>query len=192
MDVYLPYRLDNSGMKPTVNLVELAESLYVDEIYELKNEQFDLATSLRNIRHIVEIIGCLSNDLISFPKEHYGQKTNLNMVKVLMNERGITNINEAFYEGIKVVNDYLLYFDTLEKYVLENIDNIEKSKQSDVKTFLKAYWRMVKACKDWQLLHTHRYYHPQHPIASNYIVAEITGSSAIVVLPCSISSSCSF
>jgi hypothetical protein len=157
-EVYRHYRIENSGMMPTILLIQLAMRMFIsDELYNSGKFQ----ALLESVEQCVALIGSLTNDICSFPKEVWDMKSKLNLIPVLMKEHNIP-LTEAINLSIDRVNEELRIFVGLRTSILNKAAGTEH--EEILTEYCKGLSYIVKATIVWQLLMTNRYKHARHII----------------------------
>lgn len=143
---YIELREHDSGMVPTVDLIEFAQGIYLsDEI---------LADSV-----IQKAIQCciqsaaLMNDIFSYEKEVINMESRFNLVHVIMTSENLT-LDEAVHESVLLINEIIQTFLDLESQL---------PAREDVRLFYHGLHDQINAAWHWQYVGTNRYRSPESP-----------------------------
>jgi hypothetical protein len=148
---YMDLREVDSGMYAAIMLIELAFDIYLpDEV--MQHPQ---------IQHLIRLcarICTFSNDLFSYEKEVIRLHSDFNLLKVLMDSRGL-NFDEAVHESITIVNqlseEFLNEEQKLPDFGNENLNRMARDFVQGLKDHsISAY--------HWQMS-TNRYRSPSSP-----------------------------
>lgn len=160
LDEYLEYRINNSGMRFTIDLMEYTTDTYIEEFLDRNS---GISTELEGMRYYMSLVGSLTNDLFSFPKELYGGETKtLNLIPVMMHEYGYS-FEKAVNVAIKLVNKCIEQY---LQYRLRLLDKLQYMEDEDERKRLLKYISILDdigiATYRWQLEGTYRYRHFYH------------------------------
>jgi len=159
LEEYEEYRVYNSGMMFTIDLMEYTTNTYIEDLI---NEEY-ISEELQGMRESMALIGSMTNDLFSFPKEVYGGETKtLNLIVVLMHENGYS-FEEAVVKAIDKINEYI------HRYLMFRSRLIDKMKTINNEEIYNRLAKYISILDDigvatyrWQLEGTYRYRHFYH------------------------------
>ena len=152
LEEYINQRSHISGMPHTVKLIEFGYGTF------LHREELDVSGVMEDfeaMNKIVSLIGCLMNDLFSFEKEVIDNRSDSNLISILMLNDAKLSLSEAIYSGCGVVKDLLMQYSSLFKR-LSRVESDSDSAsflafQEKLKIYLQGVKRCVQACWTWQV-----------------------------------------
>lgn len=148
---YIAIRELDSGMRPTMNLIELAYGIYLPE--EVLNHEVMRRLTLRTAR-----VGGLMNDIFSYEKEVLALNSRFNLITVLMESQQLS-FDEAVHVAVGMLNEFVLGFLEMEKELPTwedaKIDRMVRQYVEGLKDQIIATWH-------WQMS-TNRYRSPNSP-----------------------------
>jgi hypothetical protein len=152
LDSYMHARELDSGMRPTIYMLEFARDIFLPEDV-LKHpylQRMNLATSR---------IGSLTNDIFSYHKEVRELGSYYNLLRVLMETKGLA-LEEAVHESVALINDFIDEF-------IRDAENMpgwsDAATEQAVREYIEGLRDIVSASWHWQIS-TNRYRSPDSPI----------------------------
>jgi hypothetical protein len=150
VDTYISVREQVSGMYPTVDLIEFALGICLPD-YVLNDPTFQA------LKRDCAWIACLSNDLFSYHKEVVVERTNFNLVQVMMHQYQWP-FEEAVGEAIQIINDATEHF-----YETDfTCDDWDATTCAMVAQYINGLRNQISATWHWQMS-TNRYRSPDSP-----------------------------
>lgn len=140
VDKYIELREHDSGMVPTVDLIEFANNFYMPQDL-LDNEVIQKAISCTTRS------AALMNDLFSYEKEVIDLDSDFNLIAIYMQSLGLS-FEEAVHRSVEDVNADIDLFIELRDYLPD--DEIAVS-------FYDALADQINAAWHWQYVGTNRY-----------------------------------
>ena len=151
-------RIDDSGMIPTIQLMELAAGKYIP--YEqILSEAPEIYDKLNRAQYLVAAFPAVTNDLFSYQKEVIEANSAYNAIPIVMNQTGLT-----LREAAQVIMDYVA--NTFREYmqiaqeIRSELSNSEYSWREAVLDHLIGLDDGAKATWIWQYAQTDRYQRP--------------------------------
>jgi len=143
---YIDSRVHFGGMYPTILLIEYCANQYL-------SPEMHANLDLLAAQEALALIGAISNDLISYPKEKHSQ---FNLINVYLATGEAESLTQAIQKTI-------LYVNQLHKDYQAALARFEAIGQAEpfVKQYVEYMNNMLAACYHWQL-HSQRYKHPEH------------------------------
>lgn len=151
IDRYIHLREYDSGMEPTLELLEMEMDAYLP--VEVKAHPTIHELSVNTMR-----IGSLMNDLFSYYKEVIVNGQRFNLVQVLMESRKLS-FDEAVHESILMLNNFTDTFLELEQQLPDFGDEDINHR---VRLYVKGMRNAIIATYHWQM-ETNRYRSPDSP-----------------------------
>ncbi len=148
---YLTLRDHDSGMQPTIDIIEFAANIYLPD--SLLQHAY-----LQRMRTATARIGGLMNDLFSYAKEVVALGSEFNLISVMMDDLGCT-LDEAIDYAIDLLNTYIKDFEVAEK---EMPLWMNPEHNTMVREYVRGLRDQVIASWHWQLS-TNRYRSPLSP-----------------------------
>lgn len=151
IEQYIMLRELDCGMRPTMNMAELALGIFLPE--DVKNSAY-----IRSVEDPTAAVAGLMNDLFSYEKEVVRYGSRFNLVALLMDYRDL-NFDEAVHESVAIVNqftdDYLTRAQQIPDFGSPETNRI-------VERYVEALGYQINATWHWQRS-TDRYYSPTSP-----------------------------
>lgn len=143
---YIDSRVHFGGMYPTILLIEYCANQYL-------SSEMHANLDLLAAQEALALIGAISNDLISYPKEKHSQ---FNLINVYLATGEADSLTQAIQKTI-------LYVNQLHKDYQAALARFEAIGQAEpfVKQYVEYMNNMLAACYHWQI-QTDRYKHPEH------------------------------
>lgn len=143
---YLDSRVHMGGMYPTILLIEYCAKLYL-------SPEMHANLDLLVAQEALALIGAISNDLISYPKEKHSQ---FNMVNVYLATGETQRLEQAIQKTILYINQMHKTYQQATAAFLASSNTSSVARQ-----YVNYLDNMLAACYHWQL-HSKRYRHPEH------------------------------
>lgn len=158
---YIDYRIKNSGMRPTILLQQYANNNFLTESITSNPE---LSSIFADMERCVEEIGCLANDIYSWPKEFLNEKLEGNLIQVIMRKRRV-GLKVAYMIAVDIVNKLIEKFEILHAKLSSYLNkaNLSQEDQLKVANYIEGLDDIVSATFNWQNF-TKRYRHKRHPL----------------------------
>ena len=152
VDQYVHYREMDSGMYPTIYLLEPAFGIYLSD--EVFNHPF-----IKRIIQLCNRIATLSNDIFSYEKEVIRLGADFNLIKLIEDAKGVS-FDEALHEVVAMINE-----DTQEFLLLQDDipDFGDAAINESVEKFTLGIYDHIVGAYHWQMS-TNRYRSPNSPI----------------------------
>lgn len=145
---YIELREHDSGMVPTVDLIEFAQDIYLpDEILQHEAVQKAIQCCIQS--------AALMNDLFSYEKEVLKLDSRFNLVHVIMTSENLV-FEQAVHESVVLINDIIETFLALEPQLPSG---------NDVRLFYQGLHDQINAAWHWQLVGTNRYRSKNSPFS---------------------------
>jgi hypothetical protein len=142
---YMHVREFDSGMRPTIHMVEFVKGIYLPD--EIMNHPYLQTMNLRVAR-----IGSLTNDIFSYEKEVLQLDSDYNLIRVFMESEYLA-FDEAVHESIMLLNGIIDDF-------MRDAENIpeweDESIQAKVGEYVRGLRDVIIATWHWQYS-TNRY-----------------------------------
>lgn len=148
---YLALRDHDSGMQPTIDIIEFAEDIFLPD-------SLLLHPYLRRMRLATARIGGLLNDLFSYTKEVVALGSDFNLVTVMMDDLDCT-FDEAVHYIVHLLNIYIKDFLDAEK---DSPLWIDPAANTMIQKYVQGLRDQVIASWHWQMS-TNRYRSPLSP-----------------------------
>lgn len=159
IDEYIDMRCHISGMPHTVSLIEFCLNAYLnwDEL-----DRADIGADVRRLNWTVSLVGALTNDLFSFEKEVIDNRTDSNLIVLLV----LNNFRMKLAEAIKLASsiirqlltDYMDGLAAIRGKAAASVTLTEQGK-GDLQRYLEGLKAVLQACWTWQT-GTKRYKRP--------------------------------
>jgi hypothetical protein len=121
IEEYIAIRADISGMPHTVSMVEYSQGNYLD--WPLL-QRIGLAGELRELGATVSLIGALMNDLFSFEKEVIDNRSDSNLLAIIVLNNFRMELREAMSVGTTIVRNLLAEYARGAANLLEKIERL--------------------------------------------------------------------
>jgi hypothetical protein len=148
---YIGIRGDISGMPHTVSMIEYSQGNYLD--WPLL-ESLGLATEFRELGTTVSLIGALMNDLFSFEKEVIDNRSDSNLVAIIVLNNFRMELREAISVATTIVRNLLADYARTFSSIEEKIGRLEDGQ--GLGRYLDGIRKCVQTCWLWQV-ETKRY-----------------------------------
>lgn len=148
---YIAIRELDSGMRPTMSLIELAYGIYLPD--EVLNHTVIRRLTLRTAR-----VGGLMNDIFSYEKEVLALGSRFNLIAVLMESQHLS-FDEAVHVAVGMLNEFIAGFLEMENE-LPTWDDPKTNRL--VQQFVEGLKDQIIATWHWQMS-TNRYRSPNSP-----------------------------
>jgi len=145
---YIGIRADISGMPHTVSMIEYSQGNYLD--WPLL-QSLGLADELRELGATVSLIGALMNDLFSFEKEVIDNRSDSNLVAIIVLNNFRMELREAISVATTIVRSLLAEYARIVGSVEEKIGQAPGGDR-----YLDGIRKCVQTCWLWQV-ETKRY-----------------------------------
>lgn len=157
IEEYIAIRADISGMPHTVSVIEYSQGNYLD--WPML-QRIGLADPLRELGTAVSLIGALMNDLFSFEKEVIDNRSDSNLLAIIILNNFRMELREAMSVGTTIVRNLLAGYARGAATLSEKIEGLP---EADLRTGLLRYMEGVRKCVQtcwlWQV-DTKRYKRP--------------------------------
>ena len=151
VEAYIASRVKDSGMQPTVLLIEFAYDL--DQIITILDHQV-----LAELTTITVVAASLMNDLFSYEKEVLRHQSRFNLVALIMEEDRCDFVH-AVDRSIAMINDYLnRFYDLAENIPVFGDDELNRQ----CRCYIRGLRDQLNAAWYWQWS-TNRYRSPYSP-----------------------------
>lgn len=148
---YIAARVHDSGMYPTMLLIEFAAGIEIDQAVQM-NPVIQRAT------YLTAVIAALLNDLFSYEKEVQRLDSRFNIIRILMDGHHIQFV-EAVHRSVLMINRLTAEFQSIET-ARPDFGFPELNHQVDV--YMGGLRDQLAAAWHWQL-NTNRYRSPESP-----------------------------
>jgi len=145
---YIAIRADISGMPHTVSMIEYSQGNYLD--WPLL-ESLGLAVPLRDLGTTVSLIGALMNDLFSFEKEVIDNRSDSNLVAIIVLNNFRMELREAISVATRIVRGLLAEYATTLGSIEDKMGQVPGGHR-----YLDGIRKCVQTCWLWQV-ETKRY-----------------------------------
>lgn len=154
IEEYIGIRADISGMPHTISLLEYSRGNYLDWP---ALETMGLAGRLRELGVTVSLTGALMNDLFSFEKEVIDNRSDSNLVAIIVLNNFRMELREALSVATRIVCNLLVEYGRLVALIDEQIRQLpEEGLRNEVLQWSEGVRKCVQACWLWQV-ETKRY-----------------------------------
>ncbi|GGA98475.1 terpene synthase family protein [Puia dinghuensis] len=149
IEEYISIRADISGMPHTVSMIEYSQGNYLD--WPLL-EKTGLADDLRELNTTVALIGALMNDVFSFEKEVIDNRSDSNLLAIIVLNNFKMELKEALSVATTIVRNLLIEYEgnvrTIEHKITASLDG-EQSER--LQQYLDGIKKCVQTCWLWQV-----------------------------------------
>ncbi|CAM1366444.1 terpene synthase family protein [Tenacibaculum xiamenense] len=149
---YFEIRLHTGGMLPVIDLIEYMYDIYLTE------ELIQQIPELSKIRYECALIGGLSNDIFSYPKEKH---SDYNLINVIIKYNNNLSLFEATKQSIEEVNLIHQNYQNTHKTIQRKLTGFTEGIKQSLTEYLNALDVVVSASYHWQKS-TKRYMHEKH------------------------------
>jgi len=157
---YLDSRVHFGGMYPTILLIEYCANQYL-------SPEMHANLDLLAAQEALALIGAISNDLISYPKEKHSQ---FNLINAYLATGEAQSLEQAIQKTIIYINQL---HETYQKAIAAFLATANTSPIA--RQYVDYLDNMLAACYHWQL-HSKRYRHPEH-ILEDLKLVEVSSCS---------------
>lgn len=152
IEEYISIRGDISGMPHTVSLIEYSQDNYLDWV-----GQAGLAAELAEMNTTVSLIGALMNDIFSFEKEVIDNRSDSNLLAIIVLNNFKMELREAISVATTIVRNLLIEYERSVQLIGSTIDAMPEGPESEkVRRYLDGVRKCVQTCWLWQV-DTRRY-----------------------------------
>jgi len=157
IEEYIAIRADISGMPHTVSMIEYSQGNYLD--WPLL-QRIGLADPLRELGTAVSLIGALMNDLFSFEKEVIDNRSDSNLLAIIILNNFRMELREAMSVGTTIVRNLLAGYARGAATLSEKIEGLpEADLRAGLLRYMEGVRKCVQTCWLWQV-DTKRYKRP--------------------------------
>jgi len=158
IEEYISIRGDISGMPHTVSLIEYSQDNYLD--WGLLGRS-GLAAELAELNTTVSLIGALMNDIFSFEKEVIDNRSDSNLLAIIVLNNFKMELREAISVATTIVRNLLIEYERTVALIESKIDGMrdgmpESVEREKVRHYLDGVRKCVQTCWLWQV-DTRRY-----------------------------------
>ncbi|HEY4111440.1 terpene synthase family protein [Puia sp.] len=151
---YIGIRADISGMPHTVSMIEYSQGNYLD--WPML-EATGLAGEMRALAWTVSLIGALMNDVFSFEKEVIDNRSDSNLVAIIVLNNFRMELREAMSVAVTIVRNLLAEYAQTAGVIREKIGRLADVRQREVLSwYMEGVCKCVQTCWLWQV-ETRRY-----------------------------------
>ncbi|MBM7845200.1 terpene synthase family protein [Herpetosiphon giganteus] len=149
-DMYIATRLHDSGMYPTMILIEFALGQPIAR---------DIYThpAMQRATELTALIGALLNDLFSYEKEVLHLDSRFNLVRILMDAEQLS-FAQAVHQSITMINQWIAKFETIAQPSVW----FPGVQHAQANRYVDGLRQQIAAAWHWQLA-TNRYRSPNSP-----------------------------
>jgi hypothetical protein len=156
IEEYIETRCHISGMPHSVLLIEYSNDLYLD--WDLL-QQAGVAEDLQRLNWTVSLVGALTNDLFSFEKEVIDNRSDSNLVVIILLNNFRMKLEEAITVAGFIVRDLLIDYIRLSGKITGSMDAsglLPAGAKEGLQIYLSGLKAVLQACWMWQT-YTKRY-----------------------------------
>jgi hypothetical protein len=156
IEEYIGIRADISGMPHTVSMIEYSQDNYPD--WSLLDKA-GLAAELTEMNATVSLIGALMNDLFSFEKEVIDNRSDSNLLAIIVLNNFKMELREAISVATTIVRNLLIEYAhsvTVVERMLSTSGMLAEEEKEKVRRYMTGVKKCVQTCWLWQV-ETKRY-----------------------------------
>ncbi|HLZ87231.1 MAG TPA: hypothetical protein VKQ52_08325 [Puia sp.] len=154
IEEYIAIRDDISGMPHTVSMIEYSQGYYLDWP---ALEAVGLAEDLRDLGTTVSLIGALMNDVFSFEKEVIDNRSDSNLLAIIVLNNFKMELREAMSVATTIVRNLLIEYEQHVRVIAEKIAALPDVEERErLGRYMDGIKKCVQTCWLWQV-DTRRY-----------------------------------